>query len=484
MHGCTLRGPAMLLAVMVTLAACATAIGQQASPVLPSDPGYLLASESNYALPASPAAPAEATLVSNSSLADDELAAKVEKLEAEIKKMKDKDADAKKKAASKPSVTVGGRIFADQVFFGQSAASIARLGDAQDTTAFRTARLFAEGHAFDVVEYKAEFDFAGRDNANLSLTSFKDVYIAVNELPVAGQVKVGHFKEPMSLEELTSSRFITFMERSLLNVFAPQRNVGVQAMRVAESENASLAIGVFRTMGDTPPYLADDDLGLAMTMRATWLPWYDEATDGRGLLHLGVGYSYRDVHDPVQRVRQRPETGYGVYIVDTGNIGNVADIHLFNPEIAFVYGPFSVQSEYMGAAYVRDGGGGDAFFNGAYVQVSYFLTGENRAYKRSKAAFDRVKPFENFFRVRAEDGYVYTGKGAWELAYRYSYLDLDHPTANVFGGYGSDHTFGVNWYLNPYTRLMFNYIHSHVGPANQLADTFIDVFAMRAQIDF
>lgn len=506
MHGRTLRWPAWTLAVAMTLGAGTVAWGQQsASPLLPTDPGYTLAAESNYGASDQAAEPTGATLVSNKmAIKDDDLAAKVADLEAEIQKMKAKEAAAKKKAAGRPSVDVGGRIYADQVFFGQSAASLARLTDAQDTTHFRTARIFVDGDAFNVMQYKIQMDFAGRSNyttstqnpaaatvdhthgiGNVGTTSFKDVYIAVNDLPLAGQVKVGHFKEPMSLEELTSSRFITFMERSLMNVFTPGRNIGVMSTNVAASENATFAIGVFRTLGDKPPYLADDDLGLTMTARATWLPWYDEATDGRGLLHLGLGYSYRSVSNAVQRVRQRPEVGVGPRVVDTGNFGNVGDIHLFNPEIAFMYGPFSVQSEFMGASYVRDQGVGDAFFPATYVQVSYFLTGENRGYDRADGAFDRVKPFENFFRVRAADGNVYTGKGAWELAYRYSFLDLDHASAAVFGGYASDHTFGVNWYLNPYTRLMFNYIHSHVGPAgNQLADTFIDVFSMRAQIDF
>jgi phosphate-selective porin OprO/OprP len=58
----------------------------------------------------------------------------------------------------------------------------------------------------------------------------------------------------------------------------------------------------------------------------------------------------------------------------------------------------------------------------------------------------------------------------------------------------SNHTLGLNWYLNPYTKMMFNYVYSteidtqtgslgaqggvHTSP------NYLNVFEMRAQIDF
>ena len=434
----------------------------------PIDPSYMVGG--NY----STAAPQPAS--------GDELAQRVADLEKALGDMKAKEAEAKKKAAEKFSLSVDGRVFVDSVFFGQSAGSMAAFGDAQDTVQFRTARLGAQGSGFDVFDYKIEVDFAGRDSTNDQSTSFKDVYLGINDLPLLDRVQIGHFKEPFSIEELTSSRFITFMERSLLNVFAPQRNVGIAAYRISENERFTFAFGGFRTIGDKPPYVSDDDGGYAFTMRGTYLPWYDEATNGRGLLHLGLGYSYRDVDNPIQRIRARAETNVGPYILDTGSIAGVEDFQLLDPEIAFVYGPFSVQAEYLVAFYNR--AGSDADFHAAYVQMSYFLTGEHRVYDRKKGAFSRVKPFENFFRVRTGDGNIEMGRGAWELAYRYSWLDLDDAEAQIFGGNSSDHTVGVNWYLNPYTRLMFNYVYAQVSPANNAADSDLSVFQMRAQFDF
>ena len=433
-------------------------------------------------------------------------------VDEQLKKMADKTAAAKKKAAGKPSVKVGGRLFADWQAYTQNAASIGQIGNQQNGFRFDTVRIQVAGSAFHVVDYKVQFDFAGTQDAltkvsttrstfggsvdppgavdtvtgttsALQGTSFKDVFIAIKELPVLGHVKVGHFKEPFSLDQLTSSRFITFMERSLMDKpFVPGRRVGVMAYDYSENERATWAIGAFTSeIGDKPPIFRDDSAGTAATMRGTFLPWYDEATGGRGLFHLGVAYSYRAIADKALRMRSKPEDDLGSYIVNTGTFGLVDNEQLVGLEAAFVYGPFRIQSEYTKAFVKRLGGLGSPEFDGTYVQASYFLTGEQRKYKRTAGTFsDRVIPFENFFRVRAEDGNVYTGIGAWEVAYRCSYVDLN--SVGVTGGNATDHTFGLNWYLNPYARLMFNYINSDLRRFGTTGN--MSIFATRAQIDF
>jgi len=104
--------------------------------------------------------------------------------------------------------------------------------------------------------------------------------------------------------------------------------------------------------------------------------------------------------------------------------------------------------------------------------------------------FDRVRPYENFFRVRTCDGDVATGCGAWELAYRFSYIDALDGLTTAGAGRAADHTFGVNWYLNPFTRIMFNYVHSQdtynksVPPVTTISGGNIDIFEMRFAMDF
>ncbi|MHC4404943.1 MAG: OprO/OprP family phosphate-selective porin [Planctomycetota bacterium] len=406
-------------------------------------------------------------------------------VDAKLKKIADSEAAAKKKAAGKPSVKVGGRIFADWYGYSQDAASVGQITDQDNGFRFDTVRMFVAGSAFHVMDYKVQFDFAGtqKDDAGKTLQAgtFKDVFIAFKELPVLGHVKIGHYKEPFSLDQLTSSRFITFMERSLADTFSPKRNVGIMAYDHTESENMTWAIGAFISeVGDEPPIFKNDSGGTAVTTRYTYLPWYDEATNGRGLLHLGAAYSFRDIADGTAKFETKPEADLGDILLGTGDITSVSDVQLLGLEAAFVYGPFRIQSEYF-KGFVNRTGFADPEFDGAYGQVSYFLTGEQRKYKRSAGSFsDRVVPFENFFRVRDCDGCVQTGKGAWELAYRVSYLDLN--SAVITAGNATNHTFGVNWYLNPYARLMFNYVNSDLREGGATGN--MDIFETRAQIDF
>ncbi len=445
-------------------------------------------SQENYQYPA-------AQPYVTASLADDgALAGRVAELEAALGKINSKAASAKKKAAGKPSVKIGGRIYADLYGYSQDAASVAQITDQQNGFRFDTVRIFVKGSAFHVVDYKLQFDFAGTQSAitkvtpapdgtksSLQAPTFKDAYIAVKELPLLGHIKVGHYKEPFSLDQLTSSRFIMFMERSLADVFSPGRNVGIMAYDTLADDNITWAIGAFISeIGDEPPIYKDDTNGTAFTARSTWTPWYDEATNGRGLFHLGVCYSYRNIADGSVTYARKPEADLGSTLLTTGAITSVTDVQLLGLEAALVYGPFRIQTEYM-QAYVTRRGFASPQFDGAYVEATYFLTGEQRKYKRSSGTFsDRVIPFENFFRVRDCDGCVRTGKGAWQLAYRCSYLDLNGAGYN--GGNATNHTFGLNWYLNPYTRLMFNYINSDLREGGTVGN--MNIAATRFQIDF
>lgn len=486
MHGCICQRLAWTLAIVAAWGVGHTAQAQDtAAPPMYADNSYAGSADDTRA-------PAQNYYVAENINADkNELATRVTELEKALKKMDDKAKAEKAKAAQKPSVTVFGRAYVDTVAFGQNAQSQAVLGDAADSTYFRSARIGAQGDMFDIMSYKWEMDFASRDPQNLSLISFRDVYLQVKELPLLGNVRVGHFKEPLSLEEMTSSRFITFMERSLCNTFVPAFDTGVMALNNTENERATWQFGVFAAGQDTPPYITEDSAvagdGTAGAARATWTPWYDEATAGRGLLHLGCGYRYIDLTSSTQRVRARPEVAVGPYVVDTriggvDTLTGVQNLQTVVPEVAFVYGPFSVQAEYFAAQYTRDEGLTNPMFRGGYIFASYFLTGENRGYDRKIGRFDRVKPYTNFFRVRTTDGSIETGKGAWEVAYRYSWIDLDE--GGILGGIAADHTIGLNWYLNPYTRMMLDYVHSNVSSQNNGPNTYIDVVMMRAQFDF
>ena len=165
--------------------------------------------------------------------------------------------------------------------------------------------------------------------------------------------------------------------------------------------------------------------------------------------------------------------------VDTGDI-NAESANLFNPELAIVYGPFSFQAEYTYADIdLKRSADNDPRFTGFYAYGSYYLTGENRNYRRKEGVFDRTEPNKNFHWGSGE------GKGAVELAARYSELDLSDE--GIEGGRLQDITAGINWYLNPNTRVTLNYVHASVDRRIgdvRLDDDTADMLAMRFYIDF
>ena len=79
------------------------------------------------------------------------------------------------------------------------------------------------------------------------------------------------------------------------------------------------------------------------------------------------------------------------------------DFQLLGTEAAPVYGPLSLQAEWM-ASNVDSTAAGNLYFNTAYLMASYFLTGEHRGYNRKVAWFDHQKVFEPFFCVCTPDG--------------------------------------------------------------------------------
>jgi phosphate-selective porin OprO/OprP len=400
--------------------------------------------------------------------------------------------------AKKPSLVISGQVQADQIWFGQDQVSREAVGDLQDGAQFRRLRIGARGTSFEVLEYSLGVDFALANQP-----SYLDNYIEWRELPWLQNVRVGHYFEPFSLERVTQNRNNTFMERSLVDTFAPARNMGIMTYGNTENELATWAIGTFRTNSDNTGNDSFDS-GQALTMRATWLPWWDDASDGRFYMHLGAAYSYRDAYNDQVRFRNTPEirkqqpanvlgpvkvppsnyqngvpSPFAPIFVDTGNI-SANNFQLFDPEFALIMGPLSLQSEYA-FAMVDQIGGPSLFFNGYMAQVSYFLTGEHRPYDRKLGIHKRMEPFEDFFRVRTASRGIQTGLGAWEIAARFSNIVLND--ANIKGNNLTDFTIGLNWYINPYTRWKFNYVHAFLQD-DRVGNSLTDAYGMRFDFDF
>jgi phosphate-selective porin OprO/OprP len=305
-------------------------------------------------------------------------------------------------------------------------------------TEIRRARIGVKTTLFRVWETEIDVDFA--ENA----VEIKDAWIGYVGMPNS-IVRIGNFKEPFSLEVLTSSKNVTFMERSYADNLAPTRTIGASYTRWGR--NWHVSGGVF---GQEPGQVDETarDEGYALTGRATFAP---VLADGR-LVHVGVSLSRRtpDADEGSDtnsvRFRARPETFVSqARFLSTGRIRFVDHVSKYNAEAAMVFGPFSLQGEYTQAVVRRLEDRPEASFAGGYVQGSYFLTGESRKYLVDEGEFDRVIP---------------AGRGgAWEVAARYSTLDLndDDPEVDILGGMARNYTVGLTWYANTNIKWMLNY---------------------------
>lgn len=389
-------------------------------------------------------------------------------------------ADEKKAASKKPSIGFSAELQADAYAFNQDDANKAAVGVIPDGVAFRRARVAAVG-TYGVSEYKMQMDFAepGRP-------TFLDVFAAVNAVPVLGQVKAGNFFEPFGLERLTSNVYATFMERALPDQpFDPSRNPGVQAMNQYGDLRGTWAIGGFVTHTDNFADFVSNSGGHAVTGRLTFLPYYDEPSDGRYYVHLGTAFSHRATVNHQVQFAAQPEARLGAAtpnVPDFINTGTFAanSYQEFEGEFAASLNSLHLQAEGFLIPVERISGP-NPFFYGWYAQAAYFLTGEYKPYQRETATFTRIQPNTQFFFVRRRGGGTARGWGAWQIATRVSQVNL--TSAGIEGGKLTDLTFGLNWFLNPYMRITTNLVHPFLNSPTS-GHSQANIFGSRVQYDF
>lgn len=449
-----------------------------------------------------PGTTADAATLMISEAAFDDLLKRVDSLETTVDGSVHRQVDVEQEQPEETNweTSWGGRVMIDYVTWADQDAGYGGGKTGRNYLELRRARFCAKGEGFGHYFWKIELDFAADDDSSAQynagspglinvgpVVEMKDVYLGMHEVPLLGEVLIGHFKAPFSMEELTSSRHTTFMERALPNAFAPSRDIGVAAYNSTPSEHVTWAFGVFSDALPESTKQLTGDMGTQWVGRATWTPCHDELSDGRRVLHLGTGIRHVQTRGEVYRLRVRPETHESIRVIDfDGDPADRADQRtVYNAELAWIRGPFSIQAEGF-VDNVDVAAGGDVNAYGAYSQASYFLTGENRVYKRSQGRFGRVKPFENFQIARGAP----FGPGAWELKMRWSYIDVNNLyAAGLTGDTHEDAdrvnnlAAGINWYWNPYTRITFDYWHSWSKRHGAAADE-ADLLGLRMQYDF
>ena len=281
-------------------------------------------------------------------------------------------------------------------------------------------------------------------------------------------VKVGKYKRPAMLEERTSSKWISTVERSIVNELS--------GAVVGKPSFGGVEVG-FATKGDMPVSGAlgvyddemDEDDGSDIYGVGARLAIAPQLGDN-SFLHAGASFYTADFKGENHRMRSRMGVHTTGRPFETNSMAS-DDIDQMGAELAYVNGPFSLQGEFMNVesdgtdnggcgAYTFTGNAGDENqenkyesggntcdleMDGFYVQAAYTLTGETRGYKASSGEFKTIKPKDEM--------------GAWELVARYEDADIDVPGR----GLNADLerlVLGVNWYVNKNVKLMVNYVDS------------------------
>ena len=379
-------------------------------------------------------------------------------------------------------------------------------GPFEDGTTPRRIRFRADGTVYDDLECFIEIEFINgftlvsrggnvtRDTDVPTIPSLTDGYLIHKNVPFFGNVKVGNQKEPFSLEHLDSDRFLPFMERSFLidltyvsefnNMFSP----GISAFRTWAGDRIFTHGGFFKNLPD--PFGFDlGDGEYATTGRVGMLPIWNEPNEL--YWYIGGAMSRRDPVDGVvtARIRNLIRNAPGPLlnvIASTGAIpaeGNA----VFNLDTAYANGPLTLigelQSNQLYNATTIDGTPqGTVHYTGFYVSTLYFLTREHRSWNTRTYTFNRIIPKHNF-RFDKQSPWHVDGIGAWELGARYSYLDLNNKL--IRGGRLQAVTLGLNWYLNPITKMQFNYDWTYRDQAaNPLAKGIVHSVGTRVNFDF
>ncbi len=376
-------------------------------------------------------------------------------------------------------VKLRGRLEQDWLWITGPDSLESDVGILEDGVFFRRARIQAVGSLNEFIDYSAEFEFA-----NVESTVFQDVWMQLNYFGSLGKLRAGHLKVPFGLDNETSAKHLTFLERSAVHDAMQQEyDPGIMIWDTFGNQDFRYAVAYLRfDPGEDGTALGNGQHSFAARLSGT--PRHSE--DDRRLIHLGGAIRINDgSYDPVSgaegfRFRARPEFRNTPRFVDTGFFEADSAIFL-GAEAAVVLDSLSLQYEFVSArtsdtVFPASSLIGNADFCGYYCQATYFLTGEHRPYSRSNGAFGRVVPLNPVHRLNSNG---LNWGGALELKARYSNVDLND--GSISGGELENTSVGFNWYLTSTAKVMCDYLWSrrHAATTHDSPG-----FAMRLYVEF
>jgi phosphate-selective porin OprO/OprP len=279
----------------------------------------------------------------------------------------------------------------------------------------------------------------GFGESDKSSFAFYDVRL---DIPLFSNVNmsIGKQKEPISLERMTMLIFLPMQERSAtVDALLTPRNWGIVFNGTAFVGRSTWAVGAFNNWIDSGASFGDNSYQI--TGRATAIPYL--SADESNLLHLGMGLRYSDFKAEVNG-KTEAEFYQSPVFVETGLFSAEASFTC-NLEAFWRKGPFLLGGEYTGV-HVNSSVYDNPRIHGYNVGVSWVITGEMRPYRKKSGIFNPVpvsKPVNT------------GGWGAWEVAFRFSTLDLSDGTLD--GGIMDTYSFGLNWWLTPRAQFSPNY---------------------------
>jgi phosphate-selective porin OprO/OprP len=341
---------------------------------------------------------------------------------------------------------VGGRLQADvTAAVGDNTFADSGDGGGDVVSEFRRARLYASGVLDSVWKFKFQYDFT-----DSSEDGIRDAYLSYTGMkPI--EFTFGHHKVPFSLEELTSSKYISFIERSqFVNAIAPGRRYALTAKSYF-ADRFTVAGSVH--LGGASEETSDDELGY--TARFTYSPIHEK----NHMLHLGLGIDHTtSKNNLLSDFDGEPEVHPGADLLDDNGDAGYEEATRYVVEASGYYGPFALQAEYAQAE-LKDSniGHADSDYTAWYIYGSYYLTGESRRYNWKKSSFSQTKVISPLSKG---------GWGAWELGLRYSGGEFDDGGTNTTDE-ADVLTVGLNWYPSNNVRFSANYVN--VLDANEYA---------------
>lgn len=338
------------------------------------------------------------------------------------------------------------------------------LGNTPNNDSFyvRRARLAASGTFYKYYDFRIEYE-AGKSPSSSSTATARlnDGYMSVHYIPEA-QFRIGQFKVPFLMEELQSDNWIYFIERSLADGLAPSRDIGAMFYGPLLGDQIYYELGVFN---GTKLNELDADNGKDVAFRLVVAPFKNTGSWFIEGLHVGgaVTYGQEDLETGDWWNSGKFSTSAGTTYLQVADVVQDGARTRENAELYWNWGSTVLMAEYVNVSLdgmEQNGLKRDFNFQGGYLTISHFLTGEKFFFK--KGIPGGVYPVRRF-KLGGE------GWGAWQIGARADFLKTDKDLLELgyakSGGFYTDKTvgltFGVNWYPNEMVRLMLNYNHVH-----------------------